>query len=283
MQATAIPTAAEAPVLPGTGVCDTHVHVFGPQARFPYVSDRRYTPDDATAEQYLAALTPLGVQRAVLTAPSTHGLDNSALLHGLSVGKDRFRGIVMVQENVDDAILAELHEAGVRGIRTQLKPASQKPLTVEELRRLSARIAPLGWHVEVHVDVGVITDIDALCAGFSTPVVIEHMGHMPTSQGVTHPGFQALLRFLESGGWAKLSGPYINSEAGAPYGDVAPYAAAILDAAPGRVVWGSNWPHPHQDPIPDDALLAQLVRQWIPDAARLHHVLVDAPAQLYDF
>jgi predicted TIM-barrel fold metal-dependent hydrolase len=271
------------PVFNLPGACDCHVHVFGPQDRFPYAAERRYTPPDALIGDYQAAMRTVGLDRAVLTAPSVHGLDNRALLHGLRTGGASLRGVAMVAADVSDAALRELHAAGVRAIRTQLKPGGSKPLTLGELRALAERVAPLGWHVEIHLDVSALPDIDELCAGFPVPVVIEHMGHLPTSRGLDNPGFRALLRFLASGAWVKLSGAYIASETGAPYEDVRPFAEALLEAAPQRAVWGSNWPHPHQDTVPDDRELARTLSAWTDDAALLREVLVDNPGTLYNF
>lgn len=276
------PTAVT-PVLTVPGACDSHVHVFGPQDQFPYEPMRRYTPPDALIGDYLTVMHSLGLERAVLTAPSVYGLDNRALLHGLRVGGSSLRGVAMVPVDVSDVTLRELHAAGVRAIRTQLKPDSGKPLTVTELRGLAGRIAPLGWHVEIHLDVGAVPDVDECCAGFPVPVVIEHMGHMPVDRGLDNPGFRALLRFLANGAWIKISGAYITSAQGAPYNDVRPFAEALLDAAPRRVVWGSNWPHPHQAAIPSDRQLAETLVRWIDDAALLREVLADNPARLYDF
>lgn len=265
------------------GACDTHVHVFGPQNRFAYVPDRRYTPDDAVIEQYQSVMNALGLHRAVLTQPSVYGLDNSALLHAIATGGAGFRGVVMVDAQVEDTTLARLHEQGVRAVRTQLKPESAKPLSVEQLRAVAHRIAPLGWHVEIHLDVAKIEDIDRQVADFPVPVVIEHMGHMPTKYGVDAPGFQALLRLLRDGGWVKLSGSYINSGEPAPHEDVRPFVDALLAAAPERAVWGTNWPHPHQPVIPDDRMLARSITHWIEEERLLRAVLATNPARLYDF
>lgn len=265
------------------GVCDCHVHIFGPTAQFPYVAERRYTPHDASVEEYRSTFLPLGVQRAVLTAPSVYGNDNRALINGLKAGGSDFRGIVMLSVDVEDEVLQKLHASGVRGVRTQISATGGKPLDVNRIRQLAARVATFGWHTEIHVDVAALANIDELLADFPTPVVIEHMGHMQTSEGTDHAGFQALLRFLDAGGWAKLSGAYINSVSGPPYRDVEPFVAQLLAVAPARLVWGSNWPHPHQEPPPDDELLVALIERWLPDRNLRQKVLVSNPEALYDF
>ena len=263
---------------------DCHVHVFGPADRFGYIPDRRYTPPDATIEQYQQVATPLGLTRLVLTAPSVHGLDNSALLEGMSTVEASCRGVVMVGADVDDETLQRFHEAGVRGIRTQIKASGGKPLSLDELRTLAHRVEPLGWHVEIHVDVSQLTDVDRQCSGFPVPVVIEHMGHMKTGFGIEAPGFQALVRLLRGqDAWVKLSGSYLNSIEAPPHFDVHPFVAELIDAAPARAVWGSNWPHPHQEPVPDDRMLLAAFVDWVDDDRVLHNLLVDNPAVLYDF
>lgn len=267
------------------GACDCHGHLFGPRARYPFVADRRYTPPDATIAEYWAALRALGIERAVLVAGSIHGTDNSSMLDVMDhPAAGEMRVVVMVDEGVTDAELARFHEQGACGIRTHLKAGGGKPLDPQAFRRMAERIRPMGWHVQVHLDVADFQDVDALFRDYPVPVVIEHMGHMPTHHGVDAPGFQALLRFLaRDHAWAKLCGAYINSDAGAPYADVAPFARAIAAVCPDRLVWATNWPHPHQDPIPDDGLLLNLLADWIPDAEARNKVLVDNPARLYGF
>lgn len=267
------------------GSCDTHVHVFGPQSRYPYAAQRRYTPEDALLPEYLAMAKTYGIDRTVLSQPSTYGTDNTALLDALIEARPAFRGIAMVDESIDDAELERFHKAGVRALRTQFKKDGiGKPLDCEGIRRMAHRIAPLGWHVEIHLDVGQIQDVDARFADYPVDVVIEHMGHMPASMGVHAPGFQSLLRLVGAeGGWVKLSGAYINASLPYPYADVRPFVEALVNAAPSRAVWGSNWPHPHTDPAPDNGQLCGLVREWFPTAEMRQRILVDNPARLYDF
>jgi predicted TIM-barrel fold metal-dependent hydrolase len=267
------------------GSCDCHAHIFGPQSRYAYAAGRRYTPDDALLPAYRVMLASHGIDRAVLIQPSVYGTDNRAMLDALSEAGPEIRGIAMVDESVADAELLRFHRMGVRGVRTQIKPdGSGKPLDLGGIRRIAERTRSLGWHVEIHVDVGKMQDVETPFSDYPVPVVIEHMGHMPTATGIEAPGFQSLLRFINGEiGWVKLSGPYINSAVPAPYADVRPFVEALVTAAPSRTVWGINWPHPHRDPIPDDDVLCGLVWDWLPTAELRWKVLVDNPARLYDF
>jgi predicted TIM-barrel fold metal-dependent hydrolase len=244
------------------GSCDCHAHIFGPQSRYPYTAQRRYTPDDALLQEFRAMHAIHGIDRAVLSQPSVYGTDNTAMLDALSEAGPAFRGIAMAAESITDAELS--HLGGIR--------------------RMAERIRSLGWHVEIHVDVGEMQDVEALFSDYPVSVVIEHMGHMPTSRGIEAPGFKSLLRFISGGiGWVKLSGPYINSVLQPPYADVRPFVEALVAAAPSKAVWGTNWPHPHRDPIPDDRLLCNLVRDWFSTAELRQQILVDNPARLYGF
>jgi 2-pyrone-4,6-dicarboxylate lactonase len=265
--------------------CDCHAHIFGPQSRYAYIDGRRYTPDDALLQEFRVMHAIHGIDRAVLVQPSVYGTDNTAMLDALSEAGPEFRGIAMVAESITDAELAHFHGRGVRGLRTQIKrDGSGKPLDLGGIRRMADRIRPLGWHVEIHVDVGDMQDVEAFFSDFPVNVVIEHMGHMPTSRGVEAPGFKSLLRLISGEiGWVKLSGPYINSALPPPYRDVRPFVEALLAAASSKAVWGTNWPHPHRDPIPDDRLLCNLVSDWFPTDELRQRILVDNPERLYDF
>lgn len=263
---------------------DCHAHVFGPQAQFPYVEHRRYTPPDATLAEYKAMLARNGIARAVLTQGSVHGTDNSAMIAALNQAGPDFRAIVMIEESVTDRELEAFHAAGVRGLRTQLKAEGGKPLDAPVCRRLAERVRPFGWHVEIHVDVAVTQDVEDLLGGFPVPVVVEHMGRLPPEAGVGCAGFQSLLRFLKNdGGWVKVSGAYLTSRSGPPnFTDMRPVAEAVLEAAPDRAVWGSNWPHPRQSHPPDEGLLLRLLFDWAGQELA-ERVLADNPARLYDF
>ena len=267
------------------GSCDCHAHIFGPQSRYSYVEGRRYTPQDALLPAFRATHAACGIDRSVLSQPSVYGTDNTAMLDALSEAGPDFRAIVMVKESITDEELVNFHEMGVHGIRTQIKPdGSGKPLDLDGIRRMAGRISPLGWHVEIQVDVGETHDVEARFSDYPVSVVIEHMGHMPTARGLEAPGFKSLLRFVSGGtGWVKLSGPYINSALSAPYTDVRPFVDALVAADPSKAVWGTNWPHPHQDLVPDDAVLCSLVWDWFPTAELRQQILVDNPARLYDF
>lgn len=269
------------------GAWDCHAHICGPARAFAYAPERIYTPPDALLPDYLAMLDILGIERAVLVQPSVYGTDNTVLERALKSLGDRGRGVSVVDEGISDAELERLHGLGVRGVRLNLvdvaEPTGSLPL--ERARAIAARIRPLGWHVEFLVHVDEVPGLDQLFADFPTDVVFGHLGYVRPGQGPDVPGFKALLRLLaERRAWVKLTGPYRISAGGPPYADAAPFARALFETAPGRLVWGSDWPHVMvTGEMPNDGVLCDLLREWAGDDALARKVLVDNPAALYGF
>jgi predicted TIM-barrel fold metal-dependent hydrolase len=268
--------------------CDTHAHILGPKERHPYVPERVYTPPDCLLPDYLHMLDTLGIERAVLVQPSVYGTDNTVLLEALKHQRKRLRGVAVVSAEVSDVELSLLNEAGVRGARVNVvdvkdrKPGS---LPLEQLEKLARRIEPFGWHLELLLHVDEFPHLDRLLGGFPVDVVFGHLGYMKTALGFDAPGFQALLRLLKAGRtWVKLTGPYRISSEPPPYPDVTPFARALLEAAPERILWGTDWPHVMlKGRMPNDGELADLVAEWIPDGTLRHQVLVRNPERLYGF
>ena len=263
--------------------------MFGPQQRYPYNPGRAYTPADAPLEAWFALHARLGIGRGVLVQPSVYGTDNRAILDAVALHPRRLRAVVALGADVSDAELERLHAAGARGIRVNLADKGGNPFaSPAELERLAARIAPLGWHVELLAHVNEMQDwLDAL-ARLPTEVVFGHYGYMPAALGADHPAFRAFLARLESGRWwVKLTAPYrLTARSALPFDDVEPFARALAAACPERLLWGSDWPHPYirsKAVSPDDeGMFAQLM-QWIPDPALQRRILADNPARLYGF
>jgi len=267
--------------------CDCHAHIAGPKSVYPYSPRRIYTPPDALLPAYLGMLGMLGVERAVLIQPSVYGTDNRAMLDAMAKAGDRFRGVAVVDDAVTDAELEKMHAAGVRGVRINVVDVAEDKgvIPMASLRRLAERIKPLGWHVEFLMHADEFPDLDAQFADFPVDIVLGHLGYMRTDKGLGAPGFQALLRLMRTGRcWAKLTGPYRISVNAMPYSDVTPFAHALIDAAPERVIWGTDWPHVMvKSAMPNDGALCDLLLDWVPDETIRRKVLVDNPAKLYDF
>ncbi len=268
------------------GACDCHVHVFGPSARYPFAADRAYTPPEASFRSYQRVMRDLGLTRAVLVQPSVYGTDNRAMLDAMRHGGPAVRGVAVIGAPDDCGAdgLAALDAAGVRGVR--MNTLFPGPEGSDDLDELAARIAPFGWHLQVLIDVAETTGLAKRLGSLPVATVIDHLGHMPAALGRDHPGFQDLLALLREGRcWVKLSAPYrLSGRRGPPYDDVRPFAEAVLEAAPDRVVWGSDWPHPAiEGPRPHPATLLDPLFDWVDDADLRRRVLVDNPVHLYGF
>ena len=267
--------------------CDCHAHICGPADQFAYAATRVYTPPDALLPSYLALLGTLGIARAVLVQPSIYGADNTVLLAALDELGESARGVAVVNHDVGDAELGRLHASGVRGVRLNLvdvkNPSGTLPLG--EARALATRIRPLGWHMELLIHVDGVPDLDAQLADFPVDLVFGHLGYIRPGQSPDNRGFQALLRLMAGGrAWVKLTGPYRISAMGMPYGDTDPFARALFEAAPERLLWGSDWPHVMvRGAMPNDGDLCDLLCHWAGDDGMLGQVLVDNPERLYGF
>jgi predicted TIM-barrel fold metal-dependent hydrolase len=269
------------------GSCDCHAHVFGPQSRFPYLADASYIPQDASPEQYAHMLRTIGCERAVLVQPSVYGTDNACMIAALRSGVFTFRGVAVVDENIPDAELRKMHDAGVRGVRINLS-STTKGLTLTHAPKLAARLKPLGWHLQFFMELGKIPDAEEKLAALEIDFVVDHFGRVRAEDGAGSPAFRTLLRLMQRpNAWAKLIGPYFLSNQAPGYADVTPLARALVEAAPDRVVWGTDWPHPAcghlHKPMPNDGDLADMLLEWIPDEAQRRTMLVNNPARLYGF
>jgi len=272
------------------GACDCHAHICGPAAAYPYSAERIYTPPDASLEAYRRLLATLGVERAVLVQPSVYGEDNRAILAALAAAGPGFRGVAVVAPTIPARDLEALHRAGVRGVRLNLvdRRDGRNAVPVEIVRALASRIAAFGWHMEFLVNLDEARGFASAVADLAVPIVVGHMGY-PRSGArafVEAPAFESLLALLAGGRcWVKLTGPYrISGAPDLPYDDVEALAARLVESAPGRLLWGSDWPHVMmKKPMPNDGPLCDLLARWVPDPATRKRILVDNPMELYGF
>ena len=193
----------------------------------------------------------------------------------------------MVHPSVTDAELKELNDGGIRGIRFTVFDPRSAAVSIDMIAPLAKRIVDLDWHVQIHMRADQIAENAALLEGLPTPVVFDHLGRLPQPAPLDHAAFGVIRRMLDKGRtWVKLSGAYMDTNAGAPaYADKLVGAQAYIKAAPERVVWGSDWPHPTEkaEHKPNDATLFDLLAAWAPDAATRKRILVTNPEALYGF
>jgi len=262
------------------GACDAHFHVFEPG--FPHVPDPLYTFPDATLEQYLQLAGVLGIERMVLVQPTFYGTDNRLLAEVLRRLGPRARGVVRIEEETADAELDRYHDLGVRAIRLDLFARRSWPTAdiIGYIRRMAARAAPRGWHIQFYTPGTIVRDLLPFLADLEDPFVIDHMGYMLEAEGLTTADFERLLGVLAQGScWIKLSGPYRIAKS-RPLSYVAPAGRALVSTRPDRLIWGSDWPH-LPDGQRDTGELLNLLADWAPDEADRHRILAGSPARLF--
>ncbi|MDH6590296.1 D-galactarolactone isomerase [Variovorax sp. TBS-050B] len=273
-------TAVEVPA----GACDCHVHLY--DARYPAVAGAKLLPPDAGADDYRLLQQRTGTARAVFVTPSTYGVDNRALLDALDAFGEAARGVAVIGPDTGDETLHALHARGVRGVRLNLSLGVANDAA--DLLPLARRIAPLGWHLQLLAPPDLLLGLAPALEALPVPLVFDHFGRLAPSMAGRHGAHALILRLLRAGrAWVKLSGGYIVSERPAPHDDLMPLARSCIEAAPERVLWGSDWPHAsasagHQ-PMPDDARQMDQLAQWAGTAGVLRRILVDNPAALYGF
>src|SRR2546430_698294 len=263
---------------------DCHHHVYN--AKFPVDPRSTLRPGDALVDDYRALQKRIGTARNVLVQPSTYGTDNRCHLEALAAFGPTARMVAVVDDTVSTDELKRMHALGVRGIRFNL--ATRGAPTAEVIEPLSQRVNDLGWHIQINAPAARIMEIMPILEDrVPSAIVFDHLAHVPQPDGANHPLFAKVRALLEKGrAWVKLSGAYAGTKVGPPtYADSSAVARAYAKAAPERCVWGSDWPHPTEQrkELPDDAVLFDLLSDWVPDEKARHRVLVENPSVLYDF
>lgn len=267
------------------GACDSHMHIIDP--RFAPSPHWPRTPPQAEVAAYRLLQQRLGSTRTVVVTPSTYGTDNACTLDALDQLGEAARGVAVVDADVADAELDRLHMQRVCGLRLNfVSPQSWGTTTPQMLTTLARKAARLGWHIQVFAQPEQLVELEPVLARLPTPLVIDHMGRIDPAEGPAGAAFAVLRRLLDAGNtWVKLSGVYMRSRKGGPtYGDVHALGQSLVQAAPERLVWGSDWPHTTEAPgTVNDADLVDVLRAWCGADAVMDRVLVGNPARLYGF
>ncbi len=274
---------------PPPGAWDTHAHVFGPAARFPYTPGRGYTPPDAPVERFAALLDHLGFARGVAVQGNAHGYDNRVLLDALERYPQRLRGVAITDTRIKPETLRDWHRLGMRGLRFHLfpeKPNYVRGVGFDVFEVFRKTMADLGWVFQIFCDYRMLRDAAGTLCGISRemPVIVDHFGVVPAERGVGDANFQALLKLVGDGHvHVKLSAVYSVSAQYPDYADARALHDALVRANPQRLMWGTDWPHPSIDAaaMPDDGHLLDLFNDWTPDATTRHGILVDTPTRLF--
>jgi len=285
MNAKTIPPPDPNPVkpayVPPPGACDAHCHVFGPASRFPYAPDRAYTPPDAPVEALRKLHAHLGLERAVIVHASCHGSDMSVTLDAIASSGGAYRGVAVVSKDVADAELERLHRGGIRAVRFNFVAHLGGAPDLALFESMQARVTPLGWHVVLHLDAEDILTYADLIRRIRVPFVIDHMGRVKAERGLEQKPFKMLLELMKNElAWVKVSGAERVSSGARPFRDAVPFARALIEAAPDRVLWGTDWPHPNVKVMPNDGESVDLFASFCDESVR-RKVLVDNPTRLY--
>jgi len=264
------------------GSTDAHCHVFGPGNVFPYAPNRRYTPEDAPKEMLRALHDHLGIDRAVIVQASCHGTDNRAMLDCIASDRKRYRGVAIVDDGFTDKDFDALDEGGVRGVRFNFVKHLGGAPDMAVFNRVIDRIKGRGWHVVLHLDAADIVPLAPMIRALPVPFIIDHMGRVPAAAGLEQPGLRALIDLSQLANcWIKVCGSERISMP--PYAAAVPIARALVEAAPERVLWGTDFPHPNATHEADEADLVDLVPQFAATPLAQQRLLVDNPARLYGF
>ncbi len=286
-QAEQVPNSAgseQAKLKAPAGACDCHHHIYD-AARFPPVQPGGDIVPNARVEEFRLLQKRIGTTRNVVVTPRAYVTDNRVTLDAIARLGPNARGVAVIHPSITDSELKQLAGGGIRGIRFSIADPRNSSTSMDMIEPLSKRVNGVGWHVQINLTAEQIVANEELWNRLPSAIVFDHLGHVPEPAGVSHPVFGVIRRLIDKGStWVKLSVTYDNTKDGPPgYADITKVAQAYVQAAPERMVWGSNWPHPNEKNKPDDALVFDLMSQWAPNEATRNRILVQNPATLYGF
>jgi 2-pyrone-4,6-dicarboxylate lactonase len=269
---------------PPPGAVDAHVHVFGPEAQFPFSDKAKYRPEDATPEMLFALRAHLGFSRNVIVQASCHGTDNRATLNGIARSNGTAKGVAVVAGDISDGELEALHEGGIRGVRFNFLKRLVDDAPKDQFLDIARRIQRFGWHVVIYFEAELLDELTPFMAAIPTTVVIDHLGRPDIGQGPEGRDITAFRKLLDDHPhiWTKVSGAERLSPQGPPYDDFVAVVRPIVEAYPDRVLWGTDWPHPNMEhDIPDDGKLVDVVPRLAVTEELQRKLLIDNPDRLY--
>ena len=267
------------------GTVDTHTHIFGPASKYPFAADRPYSAPEAPLAMFRALHARIGCDRAVIVNATIHGTDNRVVTDAIAQSHGRYRGIGNIADTITDAELEALNKGGIRGCRFAFLKRLGGVKDMAAFQRLTHRAAEIGWHIDIYLEPGTVPDFAPLLTALPAPYVIDHMGTVLAAKGLDDPGFTSLLDLQRRDPkcWVKITGLERASAVGKPFHDAVPFARALIDNAPDRVIWGTDWPHPNVKIMPNDGEIVDLIPLYAPDPAKRHKLLVANPEKLFGF
>jgi len=278
-------TGTEPPKLKApANAADCHMHIYNP-AQFAMPPSPRVAPANAAVDQYQLLRKRIGTTRVVVVTPRNYFTDNRATLDAIAK-LGNARGVAVLHDDVPETELKRLNDAGIRGTRFSLGDPATSVVKPEMIEPLAKKIAPLGWHIQFNMQGEQIVALADVLRRLPTQMVFDHLGNPPLPAGAMHASHAIIRELIDKNrAWVKLSGAYLNSKVGPPYPEATAIAQAFVKAAPERLVWGSDWPHPTSPgpAKPNDAQLFDLLAEWAPNEQTRHRILVENPEALYGF
>jgi 2-pyrone-4,6-dicarboxylate lactonase len=266
------------------GACDTHFHVFGPVRQFPFAANRAYTPADAPKETLFALHRHLGIERGVVVQSAAHGLDNSASADLIAAKPKNYLGVALLPPSAGADALKTLHRQGFRGARFHYMGHLGEGFPIDEVIAFAGKLADIGWHLQIHTEGSRIGELAPALKRSPVPVVIDHIGRIDASSGLNQKPFDELMQLLRNRNiWVKVSGCERISRQPSPWKDALPFARKLVEEFPAQTVWGTDWPHPNLEEIPDDGVMVDNLAEIAPTEKQRQALLVDNPARFYGF
>ncbi|PSL18935.1 amidohydrolase family protein [Shimia abyssi] len=266
------------------GAVDAHCHVFGPSPEFPFAPERKYTPCNAGKDKLFELRDFLGFSRNVIVQATCHGKDNRAMVDACHAGGELVRGVASVGADITRQELAEMHDAGVRGVRfnfvKRLVDATPKDVFID----IADKIQEFGWSIVVYFEAADLEELEPFLKQLPGIIVVDHMGRPDVTKGVDHPDFDRFINLMAQNEniWTKVTCPERLSAVGVPYDDVIPFYQTIVDRFEDRVLWGTDWPHPNmKSHMPDDGVLVDYIPKIARTSQQRQKLLVDNPMRLY--
>ena len=269
---------------PPSGSVDAHVHVFGPEAQFPFSPKAKYAPEDATPEMLFALRDFLGFSRNVIVQASCHGTDNRATLAAIAKSNGRARGVAVVDPDIGPDELKGLHDGGIRGVRFNFLKRLVDDAPKDKFLEIARRIEPLGWHVVVYFEADILEELVPFLEAIPTIIVVDHLGRPDIAQGPEGADITAFKQLMDSHPsiWTKVSGAERLSAEGPAFADFVEVIRPVVERYSERVLWGTDWPHPNMEHrIPDDGQLVDVLPRLAPTSELQRKLLVDNPMRLY--
>jgi len=266
------------------GAVDAHCHVFGPAVTFPFAPERKYTPCDAGKDKLFELRDFLGFERNVIVQATCHGKDNRALMDACRAAGERARGVATVGTDITEAELAEMHAAGVRGVRFNFVKRLVDATPKEVFIGIAEKIQQFGWSIVVYFETADLEELTPFLRRLPGIIVVDHMGRPDVAKGTNHPDWRRFVNLMADNEniWSKVTCPERLSISGPPYSDVIPYAAEVVSTFPDRVLWGTDWPHPNmKSHMPDDGQLVDFIPLIAPEQDKQQKLLIDNPMRLY--